>query len=206
MPKGQLFVVAAPSGAGKTSLIKALIKQNAMIQVSVSHTTRQIRPGETDQTDYHFVGKPAFHALEARQGFLESAKVFGHLYGTSLDAVENALAEGRHLILEIDWQGAAQVRAKLPESRSIFILPPSRDALLSRLRGRRQDRASTIANRMAAASREMSHYDEFDYLIVNDDFATACRQMEDIILRADSRYLLAHQSPRLSRLLQKIID
>ncbi|MEH6358002.1 MAG: guanylate kinase [Pseudomonadales bacterium] len=171
--KGTLFIVSAPSGAGKTSLVKALCENNDSLRTSVSFTTRDIRPGEENGVHYHFVSHDKFEAMLKRSEFLESANVFGNHYGTSQVWVEEQLADGIDVILEIDWQGALQVRKLIPDSVSIFILPPSRQALEERLHGRGQDGAEVIAKRMAQAKDEMSHYSEFEYLIINDDFSQA---------------------------------
>lgn len=171
--KGTLFIVSAPSGAGKTSLVKALCENNASLRTSVSFTTRDIRPGEENGVHYHFVSHDEFEAMLERSEFLESANVFGNHYGTSQVWVEEQLTAGIDVILEIDWQGALQVRKLIPDSVSIFILPPSRQALEERLHGRGQDEADVIAKRMAQAKDEMSHYSEFEYLIINDDFSQA---------------------------------
>jgi guanylate kinase len=177
---GQLFVISAPSGAGKTSLIKALREQMPDLGLSISHTTRPMRPGEVDGQHYHFVDVPQFEALIAAGAFVEHARVFDNYYGTSKAAIEQVLAQGRDLILEIDWQGAAQVRALFPAVRSIFILPPSLDALAERLAARAQDDAKVIARRLAEARREMQEYPQYDYLIINDDFGLALSQLRAI--------------------------
>lgn len=178
---GTLFTVSAPSGAGKTSLVKALVEAESSLQVSVSHTTRAMRPGEVDGVNYHFCDREAFEAMLTESAFLEHAEVFGNLYGTSQRFVESALAEDRDVVLEIDWQGARQVKRLLPDSCAIFILPPSEAALRERLTGRGQDDASTIERRMAAAASEMSHYVEADYLVINDDFPTALEELRAIV-------------------------
>jgi guanylate kinase len=175
---GTLYVISAPSGAGKTSLVKALLDKMSRIGVSVSHTTRAARPGESDGINYNFVSVDAFKRMSEAGEFLEHAEVFGNYYGTSQRWVENKLAEGEDVILEIDWQGAQQVRRLMPETKSIFIVPPSREALLQRLDGRGQDTAEVIARRMAQAAQEVSHYGEYDFLVVNDVFAEA---LEDLI-------------------------
>ncbi len=175
---GTLYVISAPSGAGKTSLVKALLEKMSRIGVSVSHTTRAARPGENDGINYNFVSVDAFKRMSEAGEFLEHAEVFGNYYGTSQRWVENKLAEGEDVILEIDWQGAQQVRRLMPETKSIFIVPPSREALLQRLDGRGQDTAEVIARRMAQAAQEVSHYGEYDFLVVNDVFAEA---LEDLI-------------------------
>ena len=179
--KGQLFVVAAPSGAGKTSLVKALISALPSIEVAVSHTTRQRRPDEVDGVNYHFVNSAQFKQLQSADAFVESAQVFNNLYGTSRESIDRISATGRHTILEIDWQGAAQIRQRDPTSVHIFILPPSLQALGQRLLGRGQDDPETIEQRMNEAINEMSHYREFDYLVVNDDFATALADLHRIV-------------------------
>lgn len=176
-----LFVVSAPSGAGKTSLVNALIAQYENISLSISHTTRHAREGEVDGQDYYFVNNAQFTALRDASEFLESATVFDHSYGTSSKAVLSQLEQGIDVILEIDWQGAAQVRKNYPDCISIFILPPSRSTLEQRLRGRGQDDEEVIARRMHEAENEMSHYVEFDYLVVNDDFNQALTDLVAVI-------------------------
>ena len=178
---GSLFIVAAPSGAGKTSLVNALVAQQADIVLSTSHTTRAARAGEVGGKDYFFVTQQQFTAMQGEGDFLESATVFDHSYGTSSEAVFEQLKAGTDVILEIDWQGAEQVRRNYPESTSVFILPPSKSALEQRLRGRGQDDDSVIARRMQDAENEISHYIEFDYLIVNDDFDVALSELVSII-------------------------
>ena len=177
---GTLYIVSAPSGAGKTSLVKALIDSSALVRVSVSHTTRAIRPGEEDGVNYHFVSREQFSGMLERNEFLEHAQVFGNLYGTSQKWIEETLAKGFDLILEIDWQGAQQVRRLLPQSRSIFILPPTQEALRHRLTNRGQDSGEIIEQRMREAVSEMSHYVEYDYLLINDDFAHALDDLRSI--------------------------
>lgn len=177
---GTLYIVSAPSGAGKTSLVKALIDSAPLVRVSVSHTTRAMRPGEVDGVNYHFVRREQFDNMLERNEFLEHAEVFGNLYGTSQRWIEQTLAEGFDLILEIDWQGAQQVRRLLPQSRSIFILPPTQEALRHRLTGRGQDSGEIIERRMREAVSEMSHYVEYDYLLINDDFSHALDDLRSI--------------------------
>jgi guanylate kinase len=177
---GTLYIVSAPSGAGKTSLVKALLDASPNVRVSVSHTTRAMRPGEVDGTNYHFVDRETFLEMLAHNDFLEHAEVFGNLYGTSLKALARTLDEGHDLILEIDWQGAQQVRKLLPDAKSIFILPPSREALRQRLTNRGQDSDDIIDNRMREAVSEMAHYVEYDYLVINDDFAHALEDLKAI--------------------------
>ena len=179
--RGHLFVISAPSGAGKTSLISALAESDCSLTVSISHTTRPRRDAEEDGVHYHFVDLETFAAMRAQDEFLECADVFGHAYGTSRRAVYEAVAAGRDVILEIDWQGAAQVRARWPSAVAVFLLPPSRDALVSRLRGRGQDRQDVIAARTAQAVADMSHHGEFDHVVVNDDFDAALATLHEII-------------------------
>ncbi|OJZ18215.1 MAG: guanylate kinase [Thiobacillus sp. 65-29] len=175
--EGILFVVSAPSGAGKTSLVKALLKADPAIRLSVSYTTRAPRPGETDGRDYHFVSHEQFHKLLTQNEFLEHAEVYGNFYGTSKSVISRELYAGRDLLLEIDWQGAAQVREHFPRSASIFILPPSFAALRTRLAGRAQDSDEVIERRLAAAAHDVAHADAFDYIIVNDDFDHALQDL-----------------------------
>lgn len=177
-----LFVIAAPSGAGKTSLVRAVTESMEDIQVSVSHTTRPKRPGEEDKVNYHFVSVEEFESFQKDDAFLECAKVFGHDYGTSRAAVEQALESGTDVILEIDWQGAEQVRENYKDSVSIFILPPSQQALYDRLVHRNQDEKEVISNRMGKAIAEMSHYYEFDYIVINDNFDLAVENIKGIIM------------------------
>jgi guanylate kinase len=178
---GTLYTVSAPSGAGKTSLVNALIQQCQGLRVSVSHATRPMRPGEQDGVNYHFVDEQHFLDMLGREEFLEHARVFGNLYGTSQVWVEQQLEAGIDVILEIDWQGALQVKRLLPETRAIFIMPPSRDTLEQRLNARGQDERSIIEARMAEAVEEMSHYTDGDYLIINDDFDQALRELQAIV-------------------------
>lgn len=186
MPQGSLYLISAPSGAGKTSLVKALLgspsqcNDGAGLCVSVSYTTRPMRPGEHDGVNYHFVNLETFNAMKAHKDFLEHAEVFGNLYGTSRTWVEKRLSDGWDVILEIDWQGAAQVKHLMPDAVSIFILPPSRRALEERLNNRGQDKPEVIAGRMAKAVHEMSHYDQADYLVINDNFERALSDLQAI--------------------------
>ncbi len=176
-----LYIVSAPSGAGKTSLLKALVATDDAIQVSVSHTTRPMRPGEVDGVDYHFVDKEAFMAMVERGEFLEHAQVFDNFYGTSEAAIREQLGRGLDVVLEIDWQGARQVRQRFADAVSIFILPPSPEALRQRLTGRGQDSEEVIERRMRDARSEMSHYPEYDYLIINDVFDEALEQLRAVV-------------------------
>lgn len=189
--QGILYTISAPSGAGKTSLVRALLESLDNIRVSVSHTTRRQRPGETEGVDYHFVSMAQFKAMLDEAAFLEHARVFDNFYGTSQAWVNEQLAAGTDVILEIDWQGAAQVRRILPNTRSIFILPPSQATLLERLQGRGQDDEATIRRRMIAAVDEMSHFPEAEYIVINDDFDAALADLTAIVrcqrLRLDSQ-------------------
>ena len=173
--------MSAPSGAGKTSLIKALMEQEQRVEVSVSHTTRPQRPGEVEGVNYFFISTETFHEMREAGAFFESAEVFGHFYGTSLTQLEARLSDGADVILEIDWQGAQQVRKLLPDSAWLFILPPSLEALKSRLQARGQDAEDTIDLRMRAARDEMSHWDEADYLIINDQFDVALEALQSLV-------------------------
>jgi guanylate kinase len=200
---GTLYIVSAPSGAGKTSLVKALVDAQPQVRVSVSHTTRAMRPGEVDGVNYHFVSREEFLARLERNEFLEHAEVFGNLYGTSQRWLEQTLAEGYDLILEIDWQGAQQVRRLMPQAKSIFILPPTQEALRQRLNNRGQDSDEIIEKRMREAVSEMSHYVEYDYLVINDDFAHALIDLQSIF-RANQLKQQAQQQ-RHARLLSELL-
>jgi guanylate kinase len=178
--RGQLFVIAAPSGAGTTSLVKALMSRRPTLRFSVSYTTRRKRENEVAGRDYFFVDKPGFQRMIAAGEFLEHAQVFDNFYGTSRAQVEGLLRAGDNVLLEIDWQGARQIRAALPECRSIFILPPSREALEARLRGRGTDSEEVIARRLRDSIADMSHWNEFDYVVINDDFERATAELEAI--------------------------
>ncbi|MCG6656637.1 guanylate kinase [Halomonas campisalis] len=182
MSEGTLFIVSAPSGAGKTTLVRELIESLDGIQVSVSHTTRARRRGEVDGVNYHFVEVAAFEAMIERGEFFEYARVFDNYYGTSRPAVEAMLNAGQDVILEIDWQGARQVRQQMPDAVSIFILPPSREELERRLASRGTDEHATIERRMRDAVSEMSHHEEYDYLVINDDFTTALRELQSLVI------------------------
>ena len=181
MNEPKLFVVAAPSGGGKTSLINALIDQDKQVRLSVSHTTRPPRPGEQDGVHYHFIDETTFLNLAARDAFLEHARVFDHHYGTGREAVEQQLASGYDVILDIDWQGARQIRASFPSCCSVFIVPPSLEVLRQRLTARGQDSEAVIQRRMRDARAEISHWSEFDFLIINDNFEEALTDLHSII-------------------------
>jgi len=183
IPTGTLYIVSAPSGAGKSSLISGLLKHSDdQLQVSVSHTTRQPRPGEVNGEHYHFVTVEQFKQLIAQDVFFEWAQVFDNYYGTSRTVIEQQLAQGIDVFLDIDWQGARQVKKLMPQAQGIFILPPSKSELESRLIGRGQDSAEIIASRMTKAVSEMSHFNEYEYLIVNDDFDQALIDFSAIIM------------------------
>lgn len=178
----QMFIVSAPSGAGKTSLVRQVIADLDDINVSISHSTRGVRPNEKDGLDYHFVNKDSFTQMIEADRFLEYAEVFGNYYGTSIDSVQHYLTRGQDVILEIDWQGASQVRQKLDDVVSIFILPPSRSALVERLKGRGQDSPEVIEQRTAEAVAEMQQYHRADFLIINDDFDQALVELKAVII------------------------
>lgn len=181
MPQGRLYVVAAPSGAGKTSLVKALMEREPRIQFSVSYTTRRPRPNEIPGRDYHFVSMERFKEMIANGEFLEHAQVFDNYYGTAAHTVQEALSNGEQLLLEIDWQGARQVRARLPEAVSIFILPPSRTALEQRLKARSTDSDEVIQRRLRDAADDLGHWREFDYVVINDRFEKALADLQAIV-------------------------
>ncbi|MDT4332755.1 guanylate kinase [Methylomonas sp. MED-D] len=204
MTTGKLYIVSAPSGAGKTSLVKRLTAELDGLTVSISHTTRPMRVGEQNGVDYFFVSLDEFEAMIERQAFLEHAQVFDNFYGTAQRTVELALADGTDVILEIDWQGAQQVRNMLPDSESIFVLPPSIEILKQRLRGRGQDTEETIARRMQDAVTEISHYPEFDYLVVNDDFETALNQLKSIVIA--NRVAQRRQQQQIAGLLENLLN
>ena len=193
---GNLFVISAPSGAGKTSLVQALLNINPQIDMSVSYTTRDPRPGEHDGKDYHFVSRETFLAMAKRGEFLESAEVYGNLYGTSQTWINHENTRGRDILLEIDWQGAAQIRGLFPECISVFILPPSLKALEERLKKRGKDNDAVIAKRIAAVRQDVAHVAEFDYVIINDNLNEALRELNAVVLSAKlrcARQLTRHQ-------------
>jgi len=202
-PPGTLYIVSAPSGAGKTSLVKALTDTAPQVRVSVSHTTRAPRAGERDGVHYHFVDRETFQAMVAEDAFLEHAEVFGNFYGTARSSVQALMDQGLDVILEIDWQGAAQVRRLMPEALSVFILPPSRAELEARLRGRGQDSDEVIARRLGEAQAEMAHHGEFDYLVVNDDFDRALGELQALFTAR--RLRREAQIPRLTGLLADLL-
>ena len=210
MSGGHLFVVAAPSGAGKTSLVKALLEREPRLRVCVSHTTRPKRPNEVDGRDYHFVDRERFEQMVREGAFLEHAAVFDNFYGTSLGALQDAFGAGFDVVLEIDWQGARQVRAKVPECISIFVLPPSRRALEQRLRNRRTDSPEVIARRLSDAVTDMGHYGEFDCVVVNDDFEAAVADLQRVVAAARDSALagaaLGPERPALRPLVDELLD
>ena len=194
---GKLITVVGASGAGKTSLVHALLDINPHIDLSVSYTTRDPRPGEQDGKDYHFVSRETFLAMAKHGEFLESAEVYGNLYGTSQTWISQENAKGRNILLEIDWQGAAQVRRLFPDCISIFILPPSMKALEQRLKGRGKDNDAVIAKRMAAVREDVAHVAEFDYVIINDNLNEALRELDAVVLSAKlicAKQLTRHQA------------
>jgi len=201
---GTLYTVSAPSGAGKTSLVSALIESTPSVAVSVSHTTRRMRPSEVDGVNYHFVSQEGFMSMLNDNAFLEHANVYGNFYGTSKDALNETLASGQDVILEIDWQGAQQVRRLLPDTIAIFILPPSRETLRARLTDRGQDDSSVIDARMEAARKEISHYVESDFLVINDVFDTALNELKAII--DSQRLTLNQQQVRYQALLTSLLS
>ena len=201
--RGTLYIVAAPSGAGKTSLVRALVERDARLKLSVSHTTRAPRPGEVDGEHYHFTGAAHFAELIAQERLLEHAQVHGNFYGTARDQIEAAFASGRDVILEIDWQGARQIRKRFPTCIGIFILPPSRAALHDRLNKRGQDTPEVIARRLANARGEMEHATEFDYLVVNDRFDDALADLAAIVRAV--RLSMRVQAPRQRALLAQLL-
>jgi len=200
---GKLFIVAAPSGAGKSTLVNALLAREPGIALSISHTTRAPRPGDIDGVQYHFVDRAAFERMVARGEFLEHADVFGNYYGTARGAVEPILEAGRDVLLEIDWQGAEQVRRAMPGCVSIFILPPSRAELERRLRARATDSESTIEKRLAASREEIAHAHAFDCIVVNDHFDDAVAALQDIVhaARADHALPVARHTDLIGQLL-----
>lgn len=206
MSLGNLYIISAPSGAGKSSLINALLADlpRSQVQLSISHTTRNPRPGEEHGVHYYFTQHEEFKRLIEQGHFLEWAEVFGNYYGTSLPMIERSLEQGIDVFLDIDWQGARQIRAKVPNVKTIFILPPSKAELEKRLIGRGQDSAETIAKRMSEAVSEMSHYNEFDYVIVNDDFQVALSELKSILIA--ERLKQAVQAERYQFLIASLLS
>ncbi len=202
--QGTLFIITAASGTGKTSLVKELLATTDNLKVSISHTTRQPRPAEADGVHYYFTDKAAFEQLIAEGAFFEYAEVFGNYYGTSKQAVDDLLNQGIDVILEIDWQGALQVKEKSPQAVMIFILPPSRDALRSRLSNRGQDSSDVIETRLAGAVTEMKNYHHFDYVVINDDFSTALSDLQTIIKA--QRLTLTQQAARQNALIESLLS
>ena len=203
MKRGRLIVISAPSGAGKTSLVKKLLEDDPQLQLSISHTTRKRRPTEAEGREYHFVPVGTFRELEARGEFLEHARVFDNYYGTSRAFVEERLRAGHDVVLEIDWQGARQVRERMPQCLSVFLLPPSLQALRERLARRATDTPEVITRRLADAAADMSHYREFDYVVVNDDFAQAVADLKRIF--AGQGEDLRSDRPQLAALLAQLL-
>lgn len=203
MNKAKLYIVSAPSGAGKTSMLKQLIERKPELTLSVSHTTRESRPGEVDGENYFFVSKDEFNLSKDNDEFFEYAEVFGNFYGTSKKAVQQQLDRGVDVILEIDWQGARKVRSQFPGAISIFILPPSKADLESRLHHRKQDSDEIIQGRMQEAKEEMNHYQEYDYVVINDDFDVAVNELEAIFVSENLK--LSSQQVRNKELLDELV-
>lgn len=201
---GQIFIVAAPSGGGKTSLVSALVDALSDIQVSISHTTRDKRQGERDGDHYHFIDESKFLNMVKQHDFVEHAEVFGHWYGTSKRAIQSNLSQGIDIILDIDWQGASQIKASYPQAASIFVMPPSLDALAQRLNARKRESAQVIAQRMECARDEMSHFQSFDYLIINDHFEDALSQLKAIVI--SERLKLSRQIKKQHNLLSILLS
>jgi guanylate kinase len=200
---GKLFVIAAPSGAGKTSLVRALLERQPQLRFSVSYTTRKQRPTERHGHDYHFVDHAAFERMAAAGEFLEHAKVFDNCYGTSKAQVFGVLAQGEHVILEIDWQGAQQIRRAMPECQTIFILPPSRVELEKRLRGRGTDSDEVIARRLRDSVSDMAHWSEFDFVVINDDFERALADLTAIVAGQGAH--LRRDQPRIASFAERLV-
>jgi len=202
--QGTLYIISAPSGAGKTSLVQAIVATLPDVAVSVSHTTRKMRDGEVDGTNYHFVDQPRFQQMISNGDFLEHASVFGNSYGTSRQHIQEQLLSGKDVILEIDWQGARQIRELMSGCKSIYILPPSAQALRDRLRNREQDSDDVIESRMREAVSEMTHYGEFDYIVINDDFDQAREELASIFVC--NRMRLDHQQQTHADLLAGLLQ
>lgn len=201
---GTLYIVAAPSGGGKTSLVRQLVETVDGIEVSTSHTTRPMRPGEKNGVDYFFVSETAFNAMIKENAFIEHAQVFEHWYGTSVKQIAERLERGVDIVLDIDWQGAEQIKRLFKNALSVFIVPPSLEVLRERLHNRRQDNEAVIAERMHKAQDEMSHYPEFDYLIVNDEFNTAAVELNAIVIA--NRLRMERQVNKQSKLLSFLLS
>jgi guanylate kinase len=201
--RARLFVIAAPSGAGKTSLVNALLERRPDLKLSISHTTRKRRPNEKQGREYYFVGEDEFERLRRAGAFLEHAHVFDNWYGTGRETVEKLLGSGHDVVLEIDWQGADQVRKAMPEAETIFILPPSRESLEQRLRARMTDSEAVIQRRLRDAVGDMGHWQDFKYVVVNDDFERAVNDLGAIV--EDRGQSLAASRPQLARLLKKLL-
>ncbi|QCI16666.1 guanylate kinase [Buchnera aphidicola (Aphis craccivora)] len=206
MSQGILFIISAPSGTGKSSLIKGLLKTKCLynIQVSISHTTRIMRPGESHGKHYYFISKKEFRIMIQKESFLEYAKVFNNYYGTSRAFIEKMLMSGIDVFLDIDWQGANQIRYKIPNTKSIFLLPPSKDVLYKRLRDRGQDSDIVISKRMEKAVDEMNHYSEYDYLIINDNFEKSINDLKTIIIA--EHLCLFHQKKKHNILISQLLN
>lgn len=201
---GNLYIVAAPSGGGKTSLVKTLIDTLEGIEVSRSHTTRPMRPGETNGVDYYFIDENEFLGMVNQNAFIEHARVFNYLYGTSVDQISKRLSNGIDVVLDIDWQGAEQIRRMFPDAVGVFIVPPSLEALKQRLLSRRQDNHEVISERMIKAQDELSHYPEFDFLIVNDEFEKAATELRAIVIA--NRLKMKAQVNKQSKLLSFLMS
>lgn len=201
---GTLFIVSAPSGTGKTSLVNALVRDTNHLKLSISHTTREARPKEIDGYNYHFISEKKFKQMELAGVFMESANVFGNFYGTSQDAVQKMLDEGHDVVLEIDWQGAEQIKKRFPKAISIFILPPSINALRERLENRGQDSKEVIDTRMKKAIAELKHYHKADFIVVNDDFEEALKSLKAIV--KSNRMTTAKQQIINNRLINNLIS
>lgn len=201
--RGSLYIISAASGAGKTSLVSKLLERDGTIKVSISTTTRAVRPSEEDGVNYHFVSTETFQKLKTQGEFLEDAQVFDHFYGTSKNAVQSLLADGKDVVLEIDWQGAQQIRALMPDAISIFILPPSLNELERRLTSRDTDSTEIIQRRMLSAVDEMSHYDEFDYVLFNNNFDIALNQLHSIFIA--NRMRICVQKDNHRNLIQSLL-
>lgn len=201
---GNLFIVAAPSGGGKTSLVKKLVQELADIDVSVSHTTRDVRLNEVDGSDYFFIDEPEFQRMIDEDAFVEHARVFNHLYGTSVAQIKDRLRMGKDVVLDIDWQGAQQIKRLFADAVSVFIIPPSLEVLKQRLLDRQRDDMQVIKDRMQRAHDELSHYDEFDYLIVNDDFEIAAAELQSIVIT--QRLRMSRQKLQQGKLLSFLLS